>query len=105
MTKEYVEQREEVYWIAGTRVSLDSIVYAFLEGMSPESILHCFPVLNLEQIYGAITFYLGHRAEIDDYLEKAKAEFAALQETTRQANPEFYKKLAQLHQQLQPTHQ
>ena len=32
MAKQYVEQREDVYWVAGTRVSLDSIVYAFLEG-------------------------------------------------------------------------
>jgi hypothetical protein len=27
-----VEQREGVYWMASTRVSLDSIVYAFLDG-------------------------------------------------------------------------
>ena len=31
MTKDYVERRDEGYWIAGTRVSLDSVVYAFLE--------------------------------------------------------------------------
>ena len=58
MAKPYVEQREDVYWVAGTRVSLDSIVYAFLEEQTAESIARSFPVLTLEQVYGAITFYL-----------------------------------------------
>jgi len=42
MAKQYVEQREDVYWVAGTRVSLDSIVYAFLEGQTAESSLSPF---------------------------------------------------------------
>ena len=55
-TSEYIEQRDGGYWISGTRVSLDSIVYRFLEGLSAESIrTDCFPVLTLEQVYGAIT--------------------------------------------------
>lgn len=49
MEKEYVERRDEGYWIAGTRVSLDSVVFAFLDGLSPETIAaECFPVLTLE---------------------------------------------------------
>jgi len=39
MEKEYVEKRDEGYWIAGTRVSLDSVVFAFLDGLSPETIM------------------------------------------------------------------
>ena len=64
MNKQYVEQREDVYWVAGTRVSLDSIVYAFLEGQTAESIAQSFPVLTLEQVYGAITFYISRTAPI-----------------------------------------
>ena len=59
--KSYIEQRESVYRVRGTRVSLDSIVYAFLEGHTAESIQQSFPSLTLEQIYGAITYYLAHR--------------------------------------------
>lgn len=44
MNKQYVEQRENVYWVTGTRVSLDSIVYAFLEGQTAESIAQSFPI-------------------------------------------------------------
>lgn len=94
MEKEYVEKRDEGYWIAETRVSLDSVVLAFLDGLSPETIAaECFPVLTLEQIFGAITYYLGHRAEIDEYLKTGDAEFEALRQTTREADPEFHTKL------------
>src|SRR5215510_7889296 len=101
MAKQYVEQREEVYWVAGTRVSLDSVVYAFLQGQTAESIAQSFPVLTLEQVYGAITFYLAHRAEIDTYLKQGEAEFAALRQAAREADPMFYQKLADARRQRQ----
>ena len=92
--KKYVEQREGAYWIAGTRVSLDSVVLAFLDGLSPETIVaECFPVLSLEQVYGAVAYYLSHRAEIDHYLEQAEAEFETLRQATNE--PKFSKKLAE----------
>ena len=57
----YVAQRDEAYWVVNTRVSLDSVVVAFLQGLSPEIIAaECFPALSLEQVYGAIAYYLGH---------------------------------------------
>ncbi|GCA74659.1 hypothetical protein MiTe_01485 [Microcystis aeruginosa NIES-2520] len=59
-TKQYIEQREEEYWLEGTRISLDSVVYSFLNGESPESIAQNFPLLSLEQVYGAIAFYLAN---------------------------------------------
>ena len=52
MAKEYVEQRDGGYWIIGTRVSLESVVYAFLRGAAPESIAQSFPILKLEEVYG-----------------------------------------------------
>lgn len=39
-------------------------------GESPETTRDNFPTLTLEQVYGAIAFYLGHQAEIDFYLKK-----------------------------------
>jgi uncharacterized protein (DUF433 family) len=101
--KQYVEVRDEAYWIAGTRVSLDSVILAFLDGFSPEAIVsECFPVLGLEQVYGAITYYLAHRAEIDAYLRQADAEFEALRRSTHEADPSFSRKLARARRQLQP---
>jgi uncharacterized protein (DUF433 family) len=89
----YIEKHNGGYWIAGTRVSLDSVVYAFLRGASPESIAQSFPALTLEQVYGGITFYLGHRAEVDDYLAQSEADFKELREKSREANPLLYQKL------------
>jgi uncharacterized protein (DUF433 family) len=93
MAIEYVEQRGGGYYIQGTRVSLDSVVYAFLRGESSDSIVESFPVLTLEQAYGAIAFYLGHRETIDLYLEEGKAEFARLREDSRRNHPQLYAKL------------
>ena len=56
---EYVEQREGGYCVAGTRVSLDSVVCGFLRGESPEGIVESFPALSLEQVEGAGAFYLA----------------------------------------------
>lgn len=75
LTKRYIEQRGEGYWIEGTRISLDSVVYAFWNGESPESIAQNFPLLSLEQVYAAIAFYLANRELIDAYLKEGEAEF------------------------------
>ena len=99
MTNQYVENITGVYRLAGTRVSLDSIVYAFWHGQTAESIAQSFPVLTLEQVYGALTFYLANKSEVDAYLEKAKAEFEALREAAREQDPMLYKKLADVRRQ------
>jgi uncharacterized protein (DUF433 family) len=83
MSQSYIEQHGGGYWIGDTRVSLDSVVYRWLEGLSPESIAECFPALNLEQVYGAITFYLSNRAEVDEYLREADKEYESFRQRIR----------------------
>ena len=94
MSEAYIEQRDGAYMAAGTRVSLDSIVYAFLSGQSAEAIAQAFPLLSLEQVDGAITYYLAHRDDVDRYLEGRRQEFDAARESARDADPMFYQKLA-----------
>jgi uncharacterized protein (DUF433 family) len=94
MTNAYIEQRDGVYNAAGTRVSLDSMVYAFLSGQSAEAIAHAFPVLNLEQVYGAITYYLAQRDNHERYLESRRQDFDTARQAARDADPMFYQKLA-----------
>jgi uncharacterized protein (DUF433 family) len=100
MAKDYVEQHDEGYWIAGTRVSLDSVVYAFLEGLSPESIVDSFDTLALEEVYGAIAFYLGHCEVIDAYLKQSEAQFDELCHRAREAHPLLYQKLDEARRQM-----
>jgi hypothetical protein len=94
MRDAYIEQRDDVYLVAGSRVSLDSIVSAFWSGQSAEAIAQAFPVINLEQVYGAIAYYLAHRDDVDGYLERRQQDFNAARQAARDANPMFYQKLA-----------
>ncbi len=93
VTHHYVEEAEGAYRIPGSRVSLDSIVWAFLHGQSAASIAQSFPVLTLEQVDGALTFYLAHRAEIDAYLAQGQADLAAQRQAAREQDPSWYRKL------------
>ncbi|WGV25862.1 DUF433 domain-containing protein [Halotia branconii] len=103
LAKQYIEQRDQGYWIAGTRISLESVVYGFLNGESPESIAQNFPLLSLEQVYGTIAFYLANQELIDAYLRKAEEEFEKLQRSLREKNIPLYQKLktAQIQKQSQ----
>ena len=67
---DYVEKYDDTYRIKGSRVSLDSIIYAFQRGASAESIQRSFPTISLEEVYGAIAFYLANQQEIDEYLKR-----------------------------------
>ena len=61
--------------VAGTRVSLASVAHAYWAGRSPEAIAADFPALGLEQVHGAIAFYLRHQAEVDRHLTALDAEW------------------------------
>jgi uncharacterized protein (DUF433 family) len=100
MNKQYVEERDGAYRIAGTRVSLDSVIYSCVQGDAAETIAQSFPALTLEQVYGGIAFYLSNRRELDAYLRKGEAEFDRLVEQAREKDPFFYQKLADAQRQL-----
>jgi uncharacterized protein (DUF433 family) len=96
----YVSVSGDSYRITGTRVSLDSVVYDYLSGLSPESIADSFDTLSLEQVYGAITFYLSHRSEVDQHLMQNRAKFNALREKARESHPLLYRKLEEMQEAL-----
>jgi uncharacterized protein (DUF433 family) len=78
MAKEYIEGRAGGYYVSGTRVSLDSIVQCFNDGLSPETILGEFQSLTLAQVYGAIAHYLENQAAIDAYRVRQEQRFAGM---------------------------
>ena len=93
MAKDYVEKVEGVYRITGARVSLDSIVYRFREGLSAESIAESFPALTLEQVYGAIAFYLANQRILDEYLGEGEKLSSELQSEYRRRNADLITRL------------
>src|ERR1700730_15331403 len=84
MPKEYIEERDGNYYVAGTRISLDSIVHAFRRGESAETICQNFELLRMEEVYGAIAYYLANQADIDAYLIRQDDKWA---EGKRNAEP------------------
>jgi uncharacterized protein (DUF433 family) len=93
MVNEHVEQREGVYYVPGTRISLDSIVYAFREGCSPESIREDFEGLTLPDVYGSIAFYLDHQSDIDAYLSRRRDQWAELEREGTPPSPDLQARL------------
>lgn len=65
----YVERRNGGYYISGSGVSLASVIHAFWQGASPETILQDFPHIgSLAKVYGTITFILENRELVESYL-------------------------------------
>jgi len=100
MVKNYVEKREGVYYAAGSRVSLDSLVYLFQDGASPESIREEFDSLTLEEVYGAVAFYLANQAEIDAYLAEQRRRWSEMERNATPPSPELRERLDRARQRL-----
>jgi uncharacterized protein (DUF433 family) len=93
MPKEYITRVEGVYRVGDTRVSLDSLVYLFREGMSAEGMVESYPALTLEQVHGALAFYLQNQKEIDGYLAEGERAAEAQHQASRDTNAELIARL------------
>ena len=93
MHKEYVTNVAGAYMVTNTRVSLDSLIYLFREGMSAESMVESYPAVTLEQVHGALAYYLGNQKEIDEYLTQGQRVAESQHEQSRQTNAEMIAKL------------
>ena len=69
-TNQYVEVRNGGYYVVGTRIGLDVVVYAMRRGRSAESVFEAFPSIgSLAKVYGTIAFIFEHPAEVEAYLK------------------------------------
>ncbi len=93
MTKEYVVKNESGYHVAGSRVSLDSIVYDWRNGLSSDSIANNFQTLSLEQVYGALAYYLAHQDEVDTHLLRQLEKYERLSRTAQKAHADLYQQI------------
>ena len=59
--------------VAGTRVTLETIVDAFELGATAEEIAQQYPTVALVDVYSVITYYLRHRPEVEAYLKERQA--------------------------------
>lgn len=56
--------------VGGTRVTLDTVVQAFREGLTAEEIQQQYPAIGLSTVYSAIAYYLQHQGEVDEYMRE-----------------------------------
>lgn len=63
--------------VGGTRVTLESVLHAYLDGESADGIVERFPALHLADVHATIAWYLRHQADAEAYLNHAHAEAAA----------------------------
>ena len=99
MAKDFVERRNGSFYLIGSRVPLAVIIHDFQNGETPEAIQSNFPTLSLEQVYGAITFYLSNKEEV----EKDLTDRQRIEEDFVKANPpppELSDKLRRAREQL-----
>jgi uncharacterized protein (DUF433 family) len=66
--------RDGTIRVSGTRVTLDALVEAYLQGGAAEAIADSYPAVPLADVYQVIGYYLRHKDEIDDYLRRRQAE-------------------------------
>ncbi len=70
------EDADGVLRVAGTRISLDSIVAAFDMGATAEEIVDRYPSVGLASVYEIIGYVLRHRGAVDGYLADRERQVA-----------------------------
>jgi uncharacterized protein (DUF433 family) len=80
-SNQYVEIRNEAYYVAGTRIGLDIIIRDFRNGQTAEEIYRSyFSTVPLSRIYGAILFILENPEAIEQYLKDQERRWKQLYE-------------------------
>lgn len=73
--------------VGGTRVTLDTVIYTFLEGATPEEIVYRYPTLDLGDVYEVIAYYLHNKQEIEDFLKDSEELSRKIREETEARFP------------------
>ena len=72
MNKEFIERRDEGFYLIGSRVPIDNIVWEYRRGEDPETTQSHYPTLSLEEVNGAIAFYLDHKEEVEQVIKERR---------------------------------
>lgn len=75
--------------VSGTRVPLDTVVYAFRQGATPEEIAQRYTTVRLDAAYAIIAWVLQNKEAVDAYLDKREAEHKAMQEEEERQHPPY----------------
>jgi uncharacterized protein (DUF433 family) len=99
MDRGCIEIREGGFYLIGSRVPIDRLVWEYRNGEDPETIQSHYPTLSLEQVNGAITFYLAHKNEVEQAMEDRRREEDAYT-AAHPTPPDIKEKFARMRQQM-----
>jgi len=95
-----IEERNGAYYITESPITFAAVILRFKEGLSPETIRReCFPGLPLAKIYDAVSFYLNHQEQVEDYLAQLRQEEDELQNQLLASDP-FIKTAEELRERI-----
>lgn len=72
--------------IGNTRVLLELVIRAYQAGQSAEQIAERFDTLELADIHAVLAYYLRHRSEIEDYMQRRQAEAEEIRQRIERVN-------------------
>ncbi len=70
-----------VIQVGKTRVTLDTVVNVFNQGMTAEEIVYRYSSLKLADVYATISFYLNHQQEVEEYLQQRRSQSHEIRKT------------------------
>jgi uncharacterized protein (DUF433 family) len=99
MQNEFVERRHGSFYLIRSRVPLAHVVSEYRNGEDPEAIRSHYPTLSLDQVNGAIAFYLSNSNEVEeDIAERSREEDEFTK--THPTPPDIKEKFERLRQQM-----
>ncbi|PSB04114.1 hypothetical protein C7B76_32240 [filamentous cyanobacterium CCP2] len=75
--------------VGNSRVLLETVVRAFQDGASPESIIHRYTTLSLSDVYNTIGYYLRHQDAVEAYLSQREQLAEAVQQRLSDIQPDL----------------
>jgi uncharacterized protein (DUF433 family) len=77
-----------VVLVEGSRVEIQIVIRAFLNGDRPEEIARGYSTLELADVYAVIAYYLRHREEVDAYIKAHDEEFERVRREIEAKQPD-----------------
>ncbi|NJL66906.1 MAG: DUF433 domain-containing protein [Oscillatoriales cyanobacterium RU_3_3] len=75
--------------VGSSRVLLETVIRAFQDGASPESIVHRYSTLSLSDVYNTIGYYLRHQDAVEAYLDRREQLAQSVQQRLSGIQPDL----------------
>lgn len=75
--------------VGNSRVLLETVIRAFQDGASPESIVHRYSTLSLSDVYNTIGYYLRHQEAVEAYLNQREQFVESVQQRLSHIQPDL----------------